>query len=562
MAYSIALLFVCLFALALETSGGRRRDQSFYIDRWSSSHNIHVNHLPQRPPQFSTTQPGTGVTSSWPGSLANVTREEIALPLETHRSVVLAQETARQTATSPPLSTQVAAPSNMVGNSTSRRDPRLSTMATTTKSKGSLEHFVSEVVFQLFKFTFDENLESVTRMHTGLRRMKFMMAIKVEINTDFIEAKRVLYLLAPEVIKTIDPYLHEPDTKYRIFFPLFAFVTINNNACTAASGDNGTCYTASQCTSLGGSASGNCANGYGTCCVFQKTCGESSNNNCTYFVNTNYPKTFNGVSSCQLTINKKDANVCQLRIDFDIFMISQPEATDHVCLNDRFTVSGGDSVPTICGTNTGNHMYVNLGPGSTTPSVLTFVTMGPDFDRKWKVKVTQIPCNSNWTPPSGCLQYFQGVTGKIRSYNYDVSTGLQLSNQDYSMCIRTEKNFCGIQYQACTDSINTDSQAFTITGSTNNPIGSRVGASSCTTDWLTIPCVSDNAQNPFSNCQDRLCGDNINVVQSSTAGNVVVYSYIRPFRIVYHTDSAESSSTPSESGNRGFCLDYVQQPCA
>ena len=29
--------------------------------------------------------------------------------------------------------------------------------------------------------------------------------------------------------------------------------------------------------------------------------------------------------------------------------------------------------------------------------------------------------------------------------------GLMLSNTDYSVCIRSERNFCGIQYTACQD---------------------------------------------------------------------------------------------------------------
>jgi hypothetical protein len=52
----------------------------------------------------------------------------------------------------------------------------------------------------------------------------------------------------------------------------------------------------------------------------------------------------------------------------------------------------------------------------------------------------------------GCLQYFTGVSGQIKSYNYDPGAGLQLSRQDYSICIRMERNFCGIQYTACPDS--------------------------------------------------------------------------------------------------------------
>ena len=61
-------------------------------------------------------------------------------------------------------------------------------------------------------------------------------------------------------------------------------------------------------------------------------------------------------------------------------------------------------------------------------------------------------CNTNVLPAEeGCLQYFTGVSGQIKSYNYDPGAGLQLSKQDYSICIRMERNFCGIQYTTCPD---------------------------------------------------------------------------------------------------------------
>ncbi|XP_068229286.1 uncharacterized protein [Palaemon carinicauda] len=345
------------------------------------------------------------------------------------------------------------------------------------------------------------------------------------------------------------------------FFPLFSLITIQNTACTATGGDNGTCYTANQCKNLGGSASGTCQQGLGTCCVFQTTCGGQATQNCTYFVNEGYPTVFNAASSCQLRVNKMNSSVCQLRIDFDTFILSTPDSVDHQCLNDRFYVSGGTSVPVICGTNSGNHMYVDI--GNTLPLVLTVITMGPSFDRKWKMKITQIPCNSDNTAPTNCLQWYQGVSGQIKSFNYDLTSGLQLSNQDYSICIRTEMNFCGIQYAACADAVNTQSQSFTLSGRTTGGtrVGSKVGATSCPFDWLLIPCVSTNSQKPFTSCQERLCGDNFNVVESTTAGNVIVYSQVKPFVLVYHTDDREQTSVPTESNNRGFCLNYVQQPC-
>ena len=51
--------------------------------------------------------------------------------------------------------------------------------------------------------------------------------------------------------------------------------------------------------------------------------------------------------------------------------------------------------------------------------------------------------------PGGCIQYFTGVSGQLSSFNFKDANGRMLSNTDYTMCIRTERNFCGIQYSPC-----------------------------------------------------------------------------------------------------------------
>ncbi len=37
---------------------------------------------------------------------------------------------------------------------------------------------------------------------------------------------------------------------------------------------------------------------------------------------------------------------------------------------------------------------------------------------------------------------------------------------------------------------------------------------------------------------------------------------MKPFVINVHTDSLEGGAATAESSNRGFCLNYVQQPCS
>ncbi|XP_026683401.1 uncharacterized protein LOC103514711 [Diaphorina citri] len=281
--------------------------------------------------------------------------------------------------------------------------------------------------------------------------------------------------------------------------------------------------------------------------------------NVTYFVNQGYPKSYDDTGSCQLTVHKSRPDICQYRLDFDQFSITGPEPVNHICNNDQFIVSGGSPVPGICGYNTGNHMFVDAGFGINNPIILTFVTTGSNTARNWKVKISQIPCSASYRAEEGCLQYYTGISGTIKSFNYEPASGLQLSNQDYSICVRIERNFCGIQYTGCPDPANNRSHAFTITGNTlgQNPVASSIG-SQCNMDWLVIPCTSNvgRINAGVSTCVDRLCGGTLNTESSTVLATV--YSTVKPFRLVYHTNNVES---PTDMGNRGFCLNYVQQPC-
>lgn len=58
------------------------------------------------------------------------------------------------------------------------------------------------------------------------------------------------------------------------------------------------------------------------------------------------------------------------------------------CLEDTFAVSnpGGPSPPVICGTNTGEHMYVDAAEACNT---LSFQLSTATFTRSWAIKVTQ-----------------------------------------------------------------------------------------------------------------------------------------------------------------------------
>ncbi|CAO1362359.1 unnamed protein product [Diamesa serratosioi] len=348
------------------------------------------------------------------------------------------------------------------------------------------------------------------------------------------------------------------------FLPLFTVVQWGPGSCTAASGEIGSCLPSNECQLRGGIVGGQCAGGYGICCVFMASCGGVARENGTYFVNPNHPDTTDGTGSCQLTILKMHPDICQIRLDFDHFALAGPDILNHICNSDQFLVSGGSPAPTICGTSNGDHMYIDAGLGQSNPIILTVITSGPKFPRTWRIRISQIHCGSISKADQGCLQSFTGVNGRIRSFNFDPSSGRQLSNQDYSICLRTERNFCSVQYTSCPDPAGTNrSRSFTLSGNSNSAVMAMIGGgtqgqpNSCSADWLMIPCarVSDRVPVAMS-CEDKICGGTFNAEVSSVERTVS--SNVRPFRLAFHTDSVEA---PNDIDNRGFCLDYIQQPC-
>ncbi|XP_045034723.1 uncharacterized protein LOC116936379 [Daphnia magna] len=371
---------------------------------------------------------------------------------------------------------------------------------------------------------------------------------------------------------SLNPALDVRDGK---FFGLFETVINNNRACRALSGDIGTCLSYPECFAFRGNISGACGRGFGLCCVTTKTCQGVIYANNTYFVNQGYPASYTAAGQCYTTVNRLAPNICQLRLDFEAFSIAQPESVEHRCVTDSFVVTGTTSpVPVICGDNAGQHMYLNIGYNSTTPIMLTMITSnlmvgGVASARNWKIRVSQIPCNEGFAAPPGCLQYFTGSVGVIRSFNFffesrGVNTARQLSFQDYTICIRQESNFCEMQYNPCPDQVNLPGLGFSISGALTagaTTVASGVDAA-CTADYLMIPCGSDiRGQAIKSNgavCAARLCGSAFNSINAETR-STPVFTRSVPFELRYFTNGLEAGE--GEQGNLGFCLTYQQEPC-
>ena len=104
---------------------------------------------------------------------------------------------------------------------------------------------------------------------------------------------------------------------------IFQVVRFPNEACGSANNFNGTCYTASECSSLGGSSSGSCASGFGVCCVFSLACGGRTNANTSYATITSFSASTDR-DPCTYTYCKCSEDVCKLRIDFETMVIADP----------------------------------------------------------------------------------------------------------------------------------------------------------------------------------------------------------------------------------------------
>merc|ERR1711860_347161 len=376
-----------------------------------------------------------------------------------------------------------------------------------------------------------------------------------------------LFIAAVAAVFLLSVASAEPKRKAKTF-SLFNIVKFQNNGCTSTSSHsgssqyrNGTCFTASECTSKGGTAAGSCASGFGTCCVFTvSTSGSTISQNCTYIQNTNYPSAYTSASTLKYTVNKCADSVCGLRLDFDSFTIRGPgdtKETDRGECKDTFKISSTHSqnIPTICGKNTGQHVYVEFGTKSSDTVSLEFTTSGTTESRSWEIKTTQIPCGASWRNPEGCLQYFTGLTGRLTTFNFIPTDSSHLQSQNYRACIRQEQGYCCIQYMPCSDtnSLSLDSAKTSLS----------IVESSCSLDYITIDggmATCSQGGNQAAPVVTKYCGAKLSPIALKTVSkDFPVCDCTAPFFVGIKTDSKVDS--PQEK-SRGLCLTWKHIPCA
>ena len=340
------------------------------------------------------------------------------------------------------------------------------------------------------------------------------------------------------------------------------------------------------------------------CCLFVITDGSSTiSQNCTYIQNPGFPSVYSSTSGLTYTVAKCSSDVCSLCLDFETFSILGPGSTledaAHTCL-DTFTVTGtsGQSTPVICGMNSGQHIYMDVGPAEGATGTITFnFATTSSTSRQWEIKVTQIPCWQSRGRDSGCLQYHTGITGRLESFNFQEPTStsqMHLESQDYDICIRQEDGYCCIRYSLCPDdrswAINNAAAAANM----------ALSGSKCTADYVGIEGVSQQCNSASNGVQvNKICGSAFGIsdgdilevsgdaayvcgkFEMSLIGLSLHYStrtellnlFIHfadctaPFRVHIRTNEA-ASATPND-GNaptaaiqpRGVCLQYQQLAC-
>jgi len=332
-------------------------------------------------------------------------------------------------------------------------------------------------------------------------------------------------------------------------FSLFSVVTFPNQQCSGASSTSsatvfGTCYSSSECSTKGGAVDGHCAAGFGVCCTFlESTCGSTISNNCTYIQNPGYPSAYTTAGSCQYSVAPINSDICQLRLDLDVFDIAETTTTG-ACV-DTFDVTTGSSRDyyALCGTLTGQHLYLETAR-STASQVLSFTVATSSGSATFRIKVSQVECSSISKAPTDCLQYFTGTSGTVESLNYPT---VMLAEIQYTICTRREEGYCGISWAQTagtspdtfdldnaeiTDGLAFDADAsdayILIPGSLYNEYGGNV---------LTEETASTDAN------------------MDTTAGTVEAYGVPNRLTVVSHTATSATATAT------GFSLVYRLLPC-
>jgi len=302
-------------------------------------------------------------------------------------------------------------------------------------------------------------------------------------------------------------------------------------------------------------------------------------------------------SPCTYKVCPCSSDICRIRYDFtahtlasqSTFTAAQDPADTVLtqnyaigdCTTDQFSIGapGQMGSPIICGTNTGQHMIIDS-HGTDCQTVNFNIGSSTTTTRSWDIYVTQYTCaQEDKAGPPGCLQYFTGTTGLVKSFGYLTSnsasttgaTTTHLQNQNYQICVRREKGYCYI----CWDSWHTGN-SFGLSQSPTAAIAKGSTGTRCTNDYVTIPQGTTStiaATTTPAAFISRFCGRFLSHTDDAATPGASVCSRSYPFVLGFVTndnegalsaaadmgDMTEAGLTPG--GILGFALGFAQASC-
>merc|ERR1712241_261922 len=396
-----------------------------------------------------------------------------------------------------------------------------------------------------------------------------------------------------------------PEERGKKAIGIFNIVKFPNDACVSSTASrNGTCYTSEECSER-----------YGVSCIIVATCGSTTSDNCTYLNqdSSTDPSTDEGsTTACSYKICPRSTDITRIRLDMTSFTISGPvtntEATGTgitqtdassigACAEDSFTVSGGTSnVPVICGSNDGQHMIVDTDGSGCVTAMFNYGSA--TTARAYTIHVLQYSSSNEMGGPPGCLQFYTGTTGTVKTFNYVTATettSTHLQNQDYNVCVRALADMCSLCWLPSTVGTSATptrgSFALSNGGSTSAANGAAAGVLSgsgaaCADDYVIIPqgvttaAIANSATIPVRANGERFCGRRFNPSVTGVQPDVSICSSSKPFKMTVVTDGGELATTAAavqtgatnegsisaanaadNRGTLGFSLTFTQNAC-
>merc|ERR1712107_731877 len=205
------------------------------------------------------------------------------------------------------------------------------------------------------------------------------------------------------------------------------------------------------------------------------------------------------------------------------------------------------------------------GTGASDSATLALAFQNANTNRKWDIKVAQIPCGTSYAPPEGCLQWQTGLTGQITTFNFPDTDGPHLPNQDYSHCIRQAAGYCCVEYSVCNsnpDSFSLDNEkmpADTMGQSATGTDCLAVGTGTDTTTTGDYIIIEASGGSCGGSSVSKYCGQKLNPATAKKV-TVPVCDCTPPFAVNIVTDGWGDTQS-AKVINRGICLNYRQLPC-